>query len=56
MCGEQEMLINTPQPIVGSSPRVQGTVRAACAIACVVGIIPACAGNSASRLYGHRRP
>ena len=25
---------------------MRGTVRAACAIACVVGIIPACAGNS----------
>ena len=46
MCGEQLKDAYGNCQDVGSSPRVRGTVRAACAIACVVGIIPACAGNS----------
>ena len=46
MCGEQILLPFHPPELVGSPPRVRGTVETGTYIVTGTGITPACAGNS----------
>ena len=48
VCGEQPTTAETHRSTEGSSPRVRGTGTAAREPGSAVGIIPACAGNSAA--------
>ena len=47
VCGEQTFLIDFLRYITGSSPRVRGTDTRCASYYNALGIIPACAGNSA---------
>ena len=46
MCGEQSVMETHPQGIIGSPPRVRGTVQLAELHLYRTRITPACAGNS----------
>ena len=48
VCGEQLLLRQETHPVLGSSPRVRGTVKLKGDVRGSFGIIPACAGNSSS--------
>ena len=46
MCGEQFLPLNPLSFVLGSPPRVRGTVFAEVGVIAFCGITPACAGNS----------
>ena len=46
MCGEQHVIATLIDDVLGSPPRVRGTVRLEVLHRLAVGITPACAGNS----------
>ena len=48
VCGEQDLSLLRPLPLIGSSPRVRGTDRERRQNDCGSRFIPACAGNSRS--------
>ena len=47
VCGEHMIRFQRRSRFLGSSPRVRGTRRRRCSRSAGVGIIPACAGNTA---------
>ena len=50
VCGEQDAVLLVEERDAGSSPRVRGTVTVNMLLACLVRIIPACAGNSTAQV------
>ena len=56
VCGEQPETCKPPTTPLGSSPRVRGTATLDAAASAFLGIIPACAGNSAPSLQNRFAP
>ena len=56
VCGEHPWRGLSRFLVLGSSPRVRGTLCAAMISSCITGIIPACAGNTQITLLPGRSP
>ena len=56
VCGEQSSLSGEALNLVGSSPRVRGTVQSLCSVISSPRFIPACAGNRRQSVWLRRAP